>query len=465
MESLFTFCPPLPPLRLDVNFHSGEKSIFFMSFTVAILSRKKPFLTGLMIFLFSVFLTAQNRKSYYQHKLDAYFSKDRNVKNFVGIDDKGISIYASATDKAAGKKPEIYLNWTETDSLKNVISLIPEKDLERLLITGKDGLKQYIKTDSLHPVIHTSLKGMKIAIDPGHIGGSFHMGETESRCMNLTIDSTKQVELVEGNLTFFTASLLKKKLEEQGAIVMLTRPDTGISSLGIGFYEWKKKMKNRGFSDSLLHLGLITEREVNLSRSRISDKNLFSDVFGPMDLSERAKKINAFRPDITVIIHYNVNEKNLGWHHPTPKDYVMTFVGGCITSKNLKTSAGRINLLRLLISPDIENSVCLSSNVVNALSTDLNVPIAQKTDASYLYEHCLSTPAEGVYSRDLALTRLIRGTLVYGEPLYQDNAKECCLLSGPDEKVDGCNLPQRLALVADAYYKGIFQYVNNSQKK
>jgi len=403
---------------------------------------------------------AQSEQEYYRKKLDTYFSKDHETARYFSITDKGITLYAEPEAKA-----EVTLSWREVDSLKNIISNIPGAELEKLLTEKKDSLYYYIKKDSLHYTHAQSLKGMKIAIDPGHIGGTFHMGETESRCMNLMIDSTKQIELVEGNLTFFTAQLLKKKLETQGAQVMLTRPDTGISSLGLSFFEWKRKIKIRGYTDSLLKQGLITDKEIKLLHVRMEDKNLFSNVFGPMDLSERARKINAFNPDITVIIHYNVNEKNLGWTRTSNKDYVMAFVAGCTTSTDLKTLQGRLNLLRLLISPDIENSVSLSSDVVTHLSTDLKVPIAKKTDASYLSEHCLSTPATGVYSRNLALTRLIHGTLVYGEPLYQDNEKECCLLTAPGENVEGCTVANRIALVADAYYKGIVDYVNSLTKK
>ncbi len=246
---------------------------------------------------------------------------------------------------------------------------------------------------------------------------------------------------------------------------MFSRPDTGISALGISYYEWKRKIKNRAYVDSLLKEGLLSEKQVAMLRGHMADKAIFSEIFGSMDMSVRARKINAFHPDMTVVIHYNVNEKNTGWTKTTDKDFVMTFVGGCVTSKDLKTLAGRLNLLRLLISPDIENSVKLCSYAVNHLSADLNVPVAKKTDATYLNERCLATPVVGVYSRDLALTRLIKGPLVYGEPLYQDNAKECTMLSGYCDKIAGANTPTRLELVADAYYKAIEDYVASSQKK
>jgi len=390
--------------------------------------------------LFSYCAFAQTPQEYYSNKLATYFSKDHKLKDLVSINKDGISI------------PSISLSWNEVNALAPVISNISEPELKKLLLDKRDSLSYYLEKDSVKKRnMPHSLKGMKIAIDPGHIGGAYHMGETESRCMTLALDSSKQIQLVEGNLTFFTALLLKQKLDSMGADVMLTRSDTGLSSLGITFFEWKEKVKNKTYLDSLIENNLISEKGVMMLNKHLPDKVLFTDVFSSIDMAARARKINAFNPDITVIIHYNVNEKNLGWKHTTDKDYVMAFVPGCLTSENIETLSGRLNFLRLLISPDIENSVSLSSAVVKNISNKLHVPVVQNTDATYLTEHCLSTPAKGVYSRDLALTRLIKGTLVYGEPLYQDNNEECVLLTAKNS--------ERIKLVAEAYYEGIVEYV------
>jgi N-acetylmuramoyl-L-alanine amidase len=410
-------------------------------------SIQKALLSSFFLFSFLFPGIGQTQQECYSKKLNAYFSKDHKLNEYVSINKEGISIFSGEQHKR-----EIFLDWNEINFLSPLISNISSQELKKLLIDEKDSLEYYVRKDSIKERnIPHSLKGMKIAIDPGHIGGSYHMGEAESRCMTLALDITKKISLVEGNLTFFTALLLKQKLDSMGADVMLTRTDTGLSSLGITFYEWKKKIKNKIYVDSLINNNLISEKGVELLKRHLPDKVLFSEVFGSVDMAERAKMINAFQPDITVIIHYNVNEKNLGWKHTTDKDYVMAFVPGCVTSKDLETLAGRLNFLRLLISPDIENSVKVSSAVVNNISTKLNVPLAQDADAAYLTEHCLSTPEKGVYSRDLALTRMIKGPLVYGEPLYQDNDKECVLLTEQNS--------ERIKLVAEAYYKGIVEYI------
>lgn len=398
---------------------------------------------------------AQTQQAYYANKLATYFSKDRKLKDLVDIRKEGIFIFSDKPGDSA-----IFLNWDGVNALSPVISTISEAELKKLVIDKKDSLQFYIKKDSIKErAAPHSLKGLKIAIDPGHIGGSYQMGFTESRCMTLAIDSTHQIQLVEGNLTFFTALLLKHTLDSLGAQTMLTRADTGLSSFGITFSEWKKKIRDKSYLDSLIRNNLISEKGVRLLKTRLPDKVLFSDVFGSVDMANRAKKINAFQPDLTVIIHYNVNEKNTGWTHTTDKDYVMAFVPGCVTAEDMKALAGRLNFLRLLLSSDIEKSIKLSSAVAQNISSKLNVPLAQKGDGTYLTEHCLSTPAKGVYARDLALARLIKGPLVYGEPLYQDNTNECLLLTAKDDSTLGYAVSKRIKLVAEAYYAGIVEYL------
>jgi N-acetylmuramoyl-L-alanine amidase len=444
-----------------------------MSPLLNMLSNKKIILSKISLFFAPFLISAQTLQENIQHNLNAYFSKDHAVKNYVAITKDSFLLYAGPLARTKKEKPEFALSWKQVKILSAFINKLSTKELEDLLVMKKDSLDFYMAKYSTDTVLlqaasPSSLKGLKVAIDPGHIGGTYSMGKSESRCMTLYCDSINKadsIRLIEGNLTFFTALILKKKLEDNGAEVMLTRKDTGISALDITYYKWKELIKNPLYIDSLVDANLLPPKDVRLLGLKLQDKVLFEKVFGSVDMAERAKKMNAFHPDVSVVIHYNVNEQNAGWAHPTGKDYVMTFVGGCIVSKDLETKAGRLNFLRLLISPDIENSINFSSKVIHHLSNDLGIPIARKEDATYLAHNCISTKANGVYSRDLALTRIIRGTLVYGEALYQDNEKECRLLSTNDDSLQGCSFSKRIELVADSYYKGILDYLAGQQKK
>jgi len=136
----------------------------------------------------------------------------------------------------------------------------------------------------------------------------------------------------------------------------------------------------------------------------------------------------------------------------------MAFIPGCLTADNLKTIQGKLNLLRLLLCTDIDESEKISGLVVNQLSKQLNIPVANKTDASYLSEHCISSPTKGVYSRNLALCRMVQTPLVYGECLYQDCENECYALTQNTETLYCIKTNKRVVLAAQSFYNAIIQY-------
>jgi hypothetical protein len=182
------------------------------------------------------------------------------------------------------------------------------------------------------------------------------------------------------------------------------------------------------------------------------------------DLRQRAKKINEFQPTMSLVIHYNVDETNYGWNKPSPKNFNMAFVGGSFGEDEIDQPEDRIDVLRLLLSNEIEESESLSGCIVKNLVELTKVPPAAPWDAIYLRESCLSTPTTGVYCRNLALTRQIKGALCYGESLYQDNVKECNLLCKEDILVEGILTCNRVEEVAHAYYEGVLQYLRNRTK-
>jgi N-acetylmuramoyl-L-alanine amidase len=160
-----------------------------------------------------------------------------------------------------------------------------------------------------------------------------------------------------------------------------------------------------------------------------------------------------------VIIHYNVDETNIGWDKSCTKDFNMTFVGGAFMKNDLSSQEKRFEFLRLLITDDIERSIQLSSAVVKSFEKTLNVKTACIKDAKYLYKGCLPTSENGVYCRNLQLPRYIHSPLVYGETLYQDNINESKLLNSETDKTKN----KRVQQVADAYFQGILDYVTKNR--
>jgi N-acetylmuramoyl-L-alanine amidase len=435
---------------------------FYPMFRIKIKSILYMF-TGLMIpaAVFSQNSPGREMKVIVQQRIYRYLDKDRRLGEFYLLSEEGMSVYASAADKNAGKA-EFYIPWNR---LSQFYELLEHSDPVRELLEiqkqpGSWNLKPGEKKTNL-PTLAQPLKGIRIAVDPGHTAGSIASGKVEQKFLEIPRDSLHHVpadvQLVEGHLTLSTSLLLRKKLEAAGATVMLTHGSPDGTAFGKSFAAWKKEDLGRVL-DSLVACKFFSHQQKIAYKTRSDDRKLFREVFRDLELQKRAELIHAFHPDITIIIHFNVDEKNIGWKTLADKDFVMTFIGGDMLPHDLSKRNSRFAFLRMALTDDLDKSEKLSAEVVNSFSAVLGVPIASKNDAKYLHDNCIATNSKGVYCRNLILTRIIGGPLVYGETLYQDNRKEAYALQQEDGEIEGIKTSQRTRDIADAYYLGILAY-------
>jgi len=406
--------------------------------------------------------TVQSKIKYYIEKAEKYLDREKALSGYYSIDKNGIIMYASAKNKAMGKK-EFLLRWNELEIFNEyeLFECRTRFDTYKFggVYCGPGVCERYIKPDTGSP---KQLSKCRIAIDAGHIAGDMEMGEIEKKEVKFKRDSlnglTDSISFAEGMLTFATAKLLKEKLEAEGAEVFMTRTFNGGSAFGVNFNDWLKTSYKKAI-DSLSKIGEITaEKKKWYLSSKCTKRDKFRLIFKDIELQKRGEIINRYHPDFTIIIHYNVDETNLGWTKPGNKDFNMTFVGGAFMKNDLSAIDKRFEFLRLLVSDDLEKSISLCSEVIKSFEKTLLVKTATATDAKYLRESCLITDEKGVYCRNLQLTRFIHSPLVYGETLYQDNINECKLLNEESDKTKN----KRVQQVAEAYYNGILNYVKNN---
>ena len=295
--------------------------------------------------------------------VSAYIDLNNSLTGYYSIDNKGVSIYESANSKL-NNKVECKIFWSELPAFKHLLATVSYDSL--LSIFKNKGEKKFDfcvaenKNENIIKDTLQLLKGKKIAIDPGHISGDMDLGKIEYKYLRLKKDSLKgipsPIELIEGNLTLATALFLKEKLELQGATVMLTREKPGQSAFGISYDEWLKNANNKTFEDAYDKKEISLEEKNRFIKKR-NRRDIFQTYFKFADMRERALKINNFHPDLTLVVHYNVNEKNIPWTGVTPKNYCMTFVPGNIKNEYFEKPENRLELLRLIITNDIESSI------------------------------------------------------------------------------------------------------------
>ncbi len=412
----------------------------------------------------------------------AYLVKDAQIWDYMIMNEESISFYANAEDKMKNL-PECRIYQNELKDFQELIKKLPVDSIA-ILYTQKQSnyLKdlphfyKYLKQKErkkIKPDTNLPLKGWKIAIDPGHIEKTMEMAQIEAKFIKMKpSDATGLVPISfnEANLTLATANLLAEKLKKVGAEVMITRPQAGIGLLGISFEEW---YESRRFSDLVAEMcaGRIDSSYMTkyFFENDATKTDWYGRLYVPIDLRLRADKINAFSPDLSIIIHYNVHGPN--WEirdsennmQPTDKNYTMSFVAGSFKAYELNRQEDRIAFLRLLLSDDITKSIELSDKITSSFVQTLNVPtVTVAENLGYLNKSCILTEKPGVYARNLGLTRNIKGVLCYGESLCQDNITEAAWLNQQLIQAGDMKTSSRIRMVADAYYEGILNYAKNN---
>ncbi len=375
----------------------------------------------------------------YIQKAEKYLDKGKQGDAIFLINFDGVELYKPAKDSLP-KQLVNFFSWEQIDSLVKI-------NQARITVRGAP---EFADRPQL-------LRNVRIALDPGHLAGDLLTAKMERKWVEM---KNPAVQLIEGELTLATALLLKEKLELQGAIVFLTRDKPNQSSFGIDFNKWKDSLFLKTLKTDF-ESGKISLAEKMFYLNKANDTEIFRKFFLKEDSYERARKINEFNPDITLIIHYNVDETNTSWDKPTKKNYNMAFVGGAFMKDEFTLEEDRTDFLRLLLTDDLEKSIDFSKYILRSLVSKTNVLAALDSNAVYLNSSCMNTEVEGVYCRNLTLTRKVKGVICYGESLYQDNINECLSLSKKEIKIGSFLTSKRVQEVADAYYEGIINYIKN----
>ncbi|MGE3261551.1 MAG: hypothetical protein AB7K68_07220 [Bacteriovoracia bacterium] len=313
-----------------------------------------------------------------------------------------------------------------------------------------------------------SLRGLRVALDPGHMGGDLWDERTGKFVRN-----SSGVKVSEGVINLQTTLLVEQKLRALGAEVMITHRGLGpVSKLPYEQLNVKEYGKNELRARSLedWFQSLLASTEESKLGSAFKNSSAVKKIFAERargdyyahreDLSARAQAIAAFNPDLTIVVHFDSDSLS-----PTPKmpNITRAYVPGSFGKMEFATGESRARFLAHLGQGEQwYRSVSLSKFIINQISSDLNVPMP-KTDTSG------STPIfPGVFARNLALTRQItHAPITYLECLSYGNDAEFKRLSQKDGgtlMIDGKAVPysSRLDSLARAITQGVVKYVDST---
>lgn len=245
------------------------------------------------------------------------------------------------------------------------------------------------------------LAGLHIAIDPGHLGGSW--AKMEERWFRM--GNGKPVQ--EGDMTLLVAKKLKTRLEAMGAKVTLTRtkaaPATSLRP---------DKLRKQALA-SLAEKG----KPATALAVRKESELLF---YRTAEIRARSRAVNGqIRPDAVVCLHFNAED----WGSETnPKliedEHLHFLITGAWSADELAYDDHRFDMLSKLLGRTFTEELALTNSISRPVAASTKLP-------PYTYNSSAAVRVDTnpyIWARNLLANRLFQCPVVYVEP-YLMNGK------------------------------------------
>ncbi len=240
------------------------------------------------------------------------------------------------------------------------------------------------------------LNGVRIAIDPGHIGGEW--ARMEERWYQ--IDETRPV--TEGDMTLLTAKLLAPGLESLGATVTLVRSSRNpVTELRPGDLQ--------NYAGRLLS-GAPEEKIVSLS------ERMF---YRTAEIRARASLVNnTIRPDIVLCLHFNAEDWGPQPDKPrfSPRNHFHIILHGAYLDSEIAHEDERFELMHKIFQGTHEEEAALAGVLASSFLEATGLP-------AYLYSIGRPTKRVGpaLWARNLLANRLYQCPVLFFEPYVMNN--------------------------------------------
>lgn len=240
------------------------------------------------------------------------------------------------------------------------------------------------------------LAGLRIALDPGHLGGEW--AEMEQR--HFTIGDGPPAR--EGDLVLVVADLLRDRLERLGATVHLLRADdTPATSLRPDdlLDEARRRLRRAGADN----------------RDEAAVRRMAARLFvGTAEIRARARKVNEeIRPDLVIALHFNAAE----WRSeteagPVDENHLHVLVFGAVMEGEIARQDVRFEMLQKLLTGAMAEELPVAVAVADRLVASTGLPPYR-----YTGNNAVAVPESAyVWGRNLLANRLYACPVVYLEP-------------------------------------------------
>jgi len=284
------------------------------------------------------------------------------------------------------------------------------------------------------------LEGVHVAIDAGHLGGTW--AKMEERWFQ--VGESKPV--TEGDLTLKVAQLLKLRLETLGARVSMVRDSTEPLT------DWRpEKLREAG------HVKLPDDASKG-EFQRLAERLFYRTA----EIRARARKVNEeLHPDLVLCLHLNAEE----WGIPgTPtlvaKNHFHILVNGAYTDGEVALADQRFEMLQRLLQGVHAEEAALAETAATVFARQTGLPAYQYKKDSLRARKVGATYY--VWARNLLANRLYHCPVLFYEPYVMNSSEVHARIQAGDyegtRKVAGAERPSIFREYADAVAKGLSLY-------
>ena len=348
-------------------------------------------------------------------------------------------------------------NWITITPEEAVIQPYPDAPAEQALHLSLASSEADCKTvprywkrkSECDPLPGKPLAGVKIVLDPGHLGGEW--AKMEERWFR--IGKSKSVE--EGTMTFITARYLAKRLRTLGAEVDMTKHELGPTT---------------PLRPAQLRTAAIQElkKEKVVCTPHCLKKMEEALFYRVAEIHHRADWVNEeAKPDLVICMHYDAEE----WGNPKhPKlfneERLHFLISGDFSEGELINEDVRYTMLMKLLGRTHHQVVEMSDDVAKAFVADTGLPPFTYNNPAKALPASPDNPY--LWNRNLLATRLIKAPVVYCEAYVMNDREVFERVQLGDYKgrcqVGNKCLPSIYREYADAVAKGIADYFGKEKK-
>ncbi|MCX6906413.1 MAG: N-acetylmuramoyl-L-alanine amidase, partial [Verrucomicrobia bacterium] len=367
----------------------------------------------------------------FQSRLDRVFSPGGAFQKFLAYDGDGVSVFDDEQHQR-----RLYRLQLATDTRRVVKRTF--KTLEEL---------PALKNPPAQP-----LRGLRIVLDPGHIGGEF--ARMEERLFKLNGGPAEQ-ETVQN---LIVARLLAPQLQRAGATVLFTKNDfkpvTDATPEQFRELAAKYVRENVAPRPDVRAMGDLAREAFLLDATR---KRMELEFYRNAEIRARAALVNErLRPDLTLCIHFNAIGDT---DRPAADNRLLLIIHGGYSPDSVDTPQRKFELLWKLLENSHATELAAADAISRAMAADLKLP----PERSKQDPNCAAVTGNPyVYARNLIANRLCHGPVIYLEPYYQNNPTTYArLLAGDydgERNFDGQCLRSIFREYADAVARGVIEF-------